>query len=88
MVLEDEDEYEHENDSPTSESRFICYWLLAIRAALAVEETLSRRRLPQGVVPIEVRRLPAVEPLGIEYGAVARIVVAHPGQGFGEPLLQ
>jgi hypothetical protein len=30
MVLEDEDEYEHENDSPTSESRFICYWLLAI----------------------------------------------------------
>ena len=54
----------------------------------AVEKNLSRSRLPQGVVPIEVRRLPAAEPLGIEHGAVARIVVAHPGQGFSEPLLQ
>src|SRR5205823_1677751 len=53
----------------------------------AVEETLSGSRLPQEVVPIEVRRLPATEPLGIEHGAVARIVVAHPGQGFSEPLL-
>ena len=54
----------------------------------AVEETLSGSRLPQGVVPIEVRRLPAAEPLGIEHGAVGRIVVAHAGQGCGEPLLQ
>jgi len=54
----------------------------------AVEESLLRRRLPQGVVPVEVRRLPAAKPLGIEHDAVARIVVAHSGKTLNEPLLQ
>ena len=44
----------------------------------------SRKR----IVAIEVRRHPAAEPFGIEHGTVARIVVAHPGQGFGELPLQ
>jgi hypothetical protein len=44
-----------------------------------VEESLLRRYLPEGVIPFEVGRLPAAKPLGIEHGAMARIVVAHPG---------
>ena len=54
----------------------------------AIEETLSCSRLPQGVIPIQVRRLPAAEPLGIEHGTVFRIVVAHPGTGISKLLLQ
>jgi hypothetical protein len=73
--------------SPHGPKRRYVSWLGQLRHR-TVEETLARRRLLQGVVTIEVRRLPTAKPLGIEYGAVARIVVAHPGQGFGEPLLQ
>jgi hypothetical protein len=54
----------------------------------AVKESLVRRRLSQGVVPLQVRQLPSTEPLGIEYHAMVRIVVVHPGQRLNEPLLQ
>jgi hypothetical protein len=73
--------------SPHGPKRRYVSWLGQLRHR-TVEETLSRSRLPQGVVPIEVWRLPAAEPLGIEHGPVAQIVVAHPGQGFGEPSLR
>ena len=53
-----------------------------------VKESLLRRSLPQGVVPIEVRRLPAAEPLGIEDDAMVGIVVAHSEKSLNEPLLQ
>src|SRR5260221_9591421 len=53
-----------------------------------LQETLSRRSLPQRLIPVEVRRHPAAESLGVEHGAVAWVVVAHAGQGFGEPPLQ
>lgn len=55
--------------------------------AWAAEESLLRGRLPQALVSVEVRRLPAAESLGIEHGAVTRIVVAHRGESFNEALL-
>ena len=58
------------------------------RCRLAVEEALFCRRYPQRVVPIEVRRFPAAKPFCFEDATMAWIVVAHPGQRFGESLPQ
>src|SRR5271168_1842976 len=55
-------------------------------AALTLEKTLLLSRLPQRTISVEVRRHPFSQPLGVQHGTVTRVVVAHPGQCFGEPL--
>src|SRR5580704_9430925 len=52
-----------------------------------LEESLLGRGLAQGGVAIHTRRQPALQPFGLEYRAVNRVVVAHGGERVDEAAL-
>src|SRR5262250_857096 len=52
------------------------------------EEPLPACTLTQRIIPIEVRRQPALKSLSVEYGPMHRLFVAHPGERIGEPSLE
>src|SRR6185437_2889277 len=54
----------------------------------APEEPLARRSLAQGFIAAEVGANPAPEPLRLEHGAVAPVVVAHRRESLGKALRQ